>query len=178
MRVHVQEIIYSSPRVSFARFSQFHYYQVDVLKQQIFSTVLQIMIQCQGSEVTDPCFLNAVDSLFAIEANIPETEVPDWPEATLTQLFLFFIQYSVEGDSQRRGAVTSSPFEAFTIFTYKPNNGMKDLSHKTLRRCFESLSLRFQQTLPQIDNPHGMHSSTLRWPKLSTHLSTHHTCPS
>jgi hypothetical protein len=145
------------------------YYQVDVLKQQIISTVLKGMQQCQNSKVTEPLFVTMANSLFAIEANIPEAEIPDWPEATLQQVVLFGVQHSVtDNGRQSWDKVEDTSFESKVTIKYKANGGFKDLSKKTLQRCFESLSLKVTQTLPKIPQ-----AGKIPWPKISAvELST------
>lgn len=71
-----------------------HFFQVDILKQQNIFTVTEIMEQCQDSEVKDPRFTDAADLLYAVEANMPETEIPDWSEKTLQQIVRLMLNCS------------------------------------------------------------------------------------
>ena len=77
-----------------------HYFQVDVLKQQIVSVVMEMIKQSQDCKVTEPRFVAAADLLFALEANLPESEIPDWPEATLRQVMRLMLWSSVKDNSR------------------------------------------------------------------------------
>ena len=157
-----------------------HYFQVDILKQQIVSAVMKKMKECQDSKVTEPRFVTAADSLFAVEANLPESEIPDWPEATLQQVLLLMLRFSVidnggevsvrygRGSSLVPSTYLVKDFEATTTIKYKPNNGINDLSKKTLKKCFQSLSLQVKQSLPGFEKSIGIPVQDVAWPKLSS----------
>jgi hypothetical protein len=120
-----------------------HFFQVDVLKQQIISTVMEIMRQYHHSEVTDPRFINAAELMFAVEANIPETEIPDWPGSTLQQVARLMLDCSAtDGTDSFGNRMTTATIK------YKPNNGINDLSKKTVKKCFQSLSVQIKHQLP------------------------------
>jgi hypothetical protein len=141
-----------------------HYYQADILKQHIFSTVIQ---QSQGTELTSSIFTAAADSLFAVEASLPESEIPDWPEETLQKTVLVLLKISVVSDDSDK--FIENDFKATTVIEYKPNDGINQLSKKTLKKCFQSLSLQIKQKLPgvRLENEADSH---VKWPKLSCEL--------
>lgn len=159
-----------------------HFFQVDVLKQQIISTVMEITEQCQDCKATEPRFIKAADLLFAVEANMPETEIPDWPERTLQQVACNMLDCSAidNGVDERAskfrfgGGDCGQPlvldFEAITTIKYKPNSGINDLSKKTLKKCLQSLSLRIKQQLPGFESSKKCKIEDKKWPKLSTEL--------
>jgi hypothetical protein len=62
----------------------------------------------------------AVDMLFAVEAILPDSEVPDWKGETLRRLFLLLMLQS------------DAPCNPTTVIRYKPNAVFKELSKKTL----------------------------------------------
>ena len=50
------------------------------------STVVNEVKRCHHCGVDEPAFLAAAALLFAVEANLVEAEIPDWPEKTLVQV--------------------------------------------------------------------------------------------
>jgi hypothetical protein len=142
------------------------YFQVDVLKQQILSMVME---QCQRIMVTEPGFITAADSLFAVESSLPESEIPDWPKEMLRKVARLMLQSSVTHDS---GFVVNK-FQATTNIEYKPNDGINHLSHKTLKKCFQSLSLQVEHTLPGLKTTKGSNIENaiwVSWPEPSSKL--------
>ena len=116
--------------------------------------------KCQDCKANDPRFILASDTLFAIEANIPEEEIPDWPGKTLKQLVLLMAQLSVTDNGST--VATNQNFVALTTITFKPCDSFYHLSKTTMQKCFQSLSLQVCQTLPPMMGHAGQHY----WPKL------------
>jgi hypothetical protein len=137
-------------------------YQIDALKNKIISTVKKLVEDCKTKPVTDHNFKVAADSLFAVEASLPESEVPDWPEATLRQLFMLMVDFEFSDDRGfAHGYITSDIKVSATIF-YKPNGGLTDLSKKTLMKCVESISVR--ATYPLKGARNGELTQNVTWP--------------
>ncbi len=144
-----------------------NYYQTSALKQRIISTVLGILKNCEDSEVTETRFIAAADVLFAVEANLPETEIPDWQPATLRQIFRLMIQISVSHEGSGY-YVLNRQLKSTATISYNPNHGLNDLSKKTLSKCLESLSMKIMLTLPTFAESREKKVEALTWPKVSS----------
>ena len=142
-----------------------HYYQVEALKQQIISTAMKILEGCRGKSPFAPEFSAAADLLFAIEANLPESEIPDWKSETLQQVFLFMLQTSNE---TRFTFLSTYPtltqsFTTTQVIKYRETHGLKDLSKKTLVKCLETISLRVNRTQPGFADSKVRPVEQVRW---------------
>jgi hypothetical protein len=153
-----------------------HFFQVDALKKQIISTVMEIMKQCQDSKATELRFIKAADLLFAVEANLPETEIPDWPERTLQQAIRLMLDCSAADDAndlECGGRISIvSGLEITTYIKYKPNGGIDDLCKKTLKKCVQSLSLEIKCNISGDDWEQSADraAQAMRWPELFTEV--------
>jgi hypothetical protein len=152
-----------------------HFFQVDVMKQQIISTVMEIMKQCQDSKVTEPRFIKAADLMFAVEANISETEIPDWPERTLEQAARLMFDCSAEDDGggfklslgKRRPIVSGLVVKANV--DYNSDIDIDDLSKKTLKKCIQSLSLQIKWKISgdRLNANKSQKLEDVSWPQVS-----------
>jgi hypothetical protein len=122
---------------------------------------MKVLLNCEGSKVTEPQFIAASDLVFAIEASLPEADVPDWESATLRQLILLMLRISFpERFSHQR---LDSRIAMTPVISYKETHGLKDLSKKTLTKCLESMSVQVQHTLPGFEESKGHKVEAVSW---------------
>jgi hypothetical protein len=148
-----------------------HYFQVAVLKQHIVCTVMEMLRKQANDTVIMPLFITAANSLLAVEASLPESEIPDWTVQTLQQVFKLMVGVNVElSHSEWRPRSLTEDCTATAHITYKSwnsrsafDNGINDLSKKTLKNVLQSISLEVKQTLPGLQTSKGNVQST-NWP--------------
>jgi hypothetical protein len=141
-----------------------HYYQVEALKQQIISSVEKVLQDCQNSKETEPQFVAAANVMFAVEASLPEADIPDWNPKTLRQLILLMLQLSNRYYGRNQPKLDSS-IVVTGVISYRETHDLrlKDLSKKTLVKCLQSMNVEVQHTLPGFADSRGRAVEAVSW---------------
>jgi hypothetical protein len=146
-----------------------NYFQVEVLKRLVVSTVANVLKECEDCPVRDPTFMAASGMLFAVEASLPESEIPDWSPEALNQLFLSFTHVN-EGPINSWDSLVNAVKRTSTLCG-KTDLPIHDLSKKTLVRCMQCLRLDLSCSLPAMkDKDEKVRDA--RWPAISLEVSS------
>ena len=80
----IEEVLFDKPKLLRQVLPIVHYYEVDAMKKAIFDKVLR------PESLLNKTVVEVANLVLAVEASLPDEEVPDWPTAVLHGLNLYF----------------------------------------------------------------------------------------